>query len=83
MSDWNDDYWNDDYFIQNMTEDSSYNGKITVKGGKVFGTTVGICVGICILALLLGVAIPPAVIGFFLQIIGVVGGFVLLGKLFK
>lgn len=60
------------------------SGRSSTSGGGMgaFKVTVGICVGFVLLAVLLGVEVSGAVIGFFLKIILVVGFFTLLGKLF-
>mgnify|MGYP003296450489 FL=1 len=75
-------------FMESLEETDSNVGycggrSSTSRGGmRAFKVTVGICVGFVLLAVLLGVEVSGAVIGFFLKIILVVGFFTLLGKLF-
>lgn len=75
-------------FMESLEETDSSVGycsgrSSTSRGGmRAFKVTVGICVGFVLLAVLLGVEVSGAVIGFFFKIILVVGFFTLLGKLF-
>ena len=77
MTDWNNDGktdWQDAYIFNEIINESENHSTYrspsgSSSGGGFFAVVVGICIGILFLALLLGVAIPGAVITFFFKII--------------
>lgn len=89
MEDWNGDGKEDardvyEYheFLNETDQEIGHGGSSRggSSSGGMFKVVVGVCVGIVVLALLLGVAIPGAVIELLLKIILIVG---LLTLLFK
>ncbi len=85
MNDWNGDGkedWADEFLKYELMKETEkgISGKGYSLGGSIFGIVVGVCVGICILALLMGIAIPGAVISLFLEIILFVGVITFIAK---
>ena len=93
MRDWNNDgkidgkdYIMDQYIFEETSKEEGntyYSGAGHSNGGVVLKGTVIVIIVILLLALVLGVAVPGAVWGFFGKVILVVGFFTLLGKIFS